>query len=141
MSPWNRADAVELAAAFAAGPVVLGIAWFGASGATVIADQIPWLNLAVLGALLPGIGAGRWVLRGHQAVRRRTDDLSAGWQPDPSAFRLAASTNGREQLMSNAAMTRYHRPVCPAAAGKAVVPDSRPAHEGAGRRPCEMCRP
>ena len=142
-SPWNRAATVELAAAFAVGAVVLGVAWFGASGATVIADQIPWLNLAVLGAVLPGIAAGRWVLRGHQAVRRRTDDLSGGFwisglgdvlQPVPTA-------NGREGFVSHPAMTRYHRSGCLAAAGKAVALESRAVHERAGRTPCEMCRP
>jgi hypothetical protein len=138
-SPWNRADTVELAGAFAVGTIVLSIAWFGASGATVIADQIAWLNLAVLGAVVPGMAAGRWVLRGHQAFRRRTDGLSGGYRV--SSPQVAPESNGREAFVSHPAMTRYHRSGCLAAAGKAVALESRAVHERAGRIPCEMCRP
>jgi hypothetical protein len=141
-SAWNRTDAVRLAAGFVAGALLLGAAWFGSSGETAVADQILWLNLGVLGVFLSGMAAGRWVLRGHQAVCRRAGDFSAWSEPrlGPGAHQMGAA-NGREEFASGPALTRYHRPTCLVAAGKALSLDSRTAHERAGRRPCEMCRP
>ena len=140
--PWTRRDAIRLAAGFVTGTVLLSIAWFGSSGQTAAADQMRWLNLGVLGAFLPGMAAGQWVLRGHQAVRQRAADhtlwLEIALGPDGPRD---AADSGPDRFVSAPAMTRYHRPGCLAAAGKPFTLDARAGHERAGRRPCEMCRP
>jgi len=122
--------------------MLLCIAWFGSSGQTTASDQIQWLNLGVLGAFLPGMAAGQWVLRGHQAVRHRAADHTLWLETALGPDRPRNATDaGQERFVSAPAMTRYHRPGCLAAAGKPCTLDARAAHERAGRRPCEMCRP
>ena len=98
--------------------------------------------LGVLGAFLPGMAAGQWVLRGHQAVRQRAADHTLWLEIalGPGGPRDAADS-GPDRFVSAPAMTRYHRPGCLAAAGKPFTLDARAGHERAGRRPCEMCRP
>jgi hypothetical protein len=125
------------------GFAALGAAWLGTAHLTRIEDQIPWLAVALLGLAL-ACGAPVWALTGQRravAIRLAevTDllELHAG-----RAGETAAGGVGRsDDLVASASMVRYHRPACPLAAGKRVVPATRSAHAAAGRQPCGVCEP
>jgi len=148
--PWRLGDLYLLLGLVGLGAVLIGIAGLGAQHKSALADGVPWVNLAVGGVILVGIGAALWVLAGMRAnseLRRLVlAELRSYTDPDAAAAapRLPVdSHNGSESgaevgtFVTARGMTRYHRPTCVLVAGKTVEHfDSVPAD----RRPCDICR-
>lgn len=139
-SPWRALD-VQLAVALAGAGALIALAgWWGTSHSAAVADQVPWSAVAVAGLLLAQLGTVWLVLAGRLALRRRHGGLAHRLA---LTGRVAAATKARARgvVVASAAMTRYHRPDCAAAIGKAVEETPVEAQRRAGRRPCRLCNP
>lgn len=132
-----------------AGVLAVGVAWAQASNTVDVSAQIDWAAVGLAGvvavtlALLgPVLAARRGVA---DRVHRLTAALAASVGTDPvvtiDAEPTARAAAVAESLVASPSMARYHRASCPLTAGKPVRPESRQAHEGAGRQACGVCTP
>jgi hypothetical protein len=136
---WGRRDVVQVAVVSSVGVMLMAVAWYGSGDGRPLERQVPFLDLAVGGLLVAALGGGLFVLSGLRAVGARKAmvksraGLRAADRPAGDG-RLAAGA-----LVAGAAMTRYHRPDCRLATGKAVTAATRAEHERAARQPCGVC--
>lgn len=132
---WTAADRRLLAVRLGAGAAVVTAAWFFAAGKADPADQIFFAGLAVLGALLGMYGVFAWVARGRRRVGERARFL-LGVAP---AVNVAVASAGT--LVAGGSRAWYHRADCVLAVSRGWPAAARSAHEAAGRRPCQACKP
>ncbi len=124
--------------------VVIAAAW-AAGGRGSVQGQIPWLNVAVLAAVVSAVANGLWIVSARRAfgARRRLVlgalDVTVhdGLDANPSP----AGTPGEESPVAVPGLQRYHRPGCPLVAGRTLVAATGPDHDAAGRVPCGWCTP
>jgi hypothetical protein len=138
---WRRADFAVLTGTVAAGLAFLAAGWWGVTGTRVFDDQVAAARLAAAGVLLALAGFVWLTIRGRRALGlrlRRVGDPDGGIVDLDAVNAVAGPRSG---FVAAADMTRYHRPDCPFAAGKAFTAASVADHEAAGRRPCGVCRP
>jgi hypothetical protein len=137
-APWARRDRVVVAAVCAVGFGLLAVSWLGVSGTTTFSQQVAWVNVGGAGLLAVVLGAALWVHRGRRLVGQRLGfDVSVRRpERDSGPTRLA---HAGDAFVSAAGMSRYHRPDCPAVAGKSVTSAGADAHRAEGRRPCGLC--
>lgn len=134
-SPWHWADAVKSAGLIAIGSILWFIGWFQVSDRAAMDDQIPPMNLAIVGILVVGFGQASWFLAGRRAVGARRCQL-LGAEAKPSPQRAVVTDDlfaGAERL--------YHRLDCAMLADRGWTPTVRAAQESAGRTPCGVCKP
>jgi hypothetical protein len=136
--PWAGRDRVVAAAVCAFGFGLLAVSWLGVSGTTTFSRQVAWVNVGGAGLLAVVLGAALWVHRGRRLVGQRLGfDVSVRRpERDSGPARLAQAG---DTFVSGAGMGRYHRPDCPAVAGKSVTSAGADAHRAEGRRPCGLC--
>lgn len=138
--PWVVPDLFRWFAMLGAAAVGLTVAWWQLSGTAQVNRLITWLNVAAAAVVVSGLGNMTWLLQGRRAVAARRRQLLP---PPPATTPLgsAADTGPEEGGLRVAvpATTRYHRPGCPAVAGKPVERMPLDEHERAGRRPCGLC--
>lgn len=158
--PWKTGDVVALSLLVGLGLVLLIVSWWGTSGTTEFAAHLGWLAVGAGGVVVSALGMGLWLFVGRQRVAVRYGVLAAGARQYAVAAEgasLEASRGGGEadqresrckapslddaRPVANAQMSRYHRPGCLLVKGKQVRAQERETHEGAGRRPCEVCLP
>jgi hypothetical protein len=156
-SRWRGANLTAIlgTSAVVAGALLLVGGWYGVSGESVVAYQLPYIASATVpGAALVIVGAVLLapVLRGdatrHDSLDRLVelltepvpDDVAAGAAPTPAATRAGVATDGR--LYAVPAGHHYHRAGCALVVGK---PDAAPLDAAtlADRdlQPCPVCRP
>jgi hypothetical protein len=155
--PGGRAVNWALRLLVVAGLVCITVAWSQASNTVQVSDQVDWAPLGLAGVALVTVALLGSVLVARQAVAIRLSHLAPSIA-GPEAWALAAAPVaavamaespvgpapagvGFEPLVAGPSMARYHRDSCPLTAGKPVRPDSRSAHERAGRRACGVCAP
>ncbi len=143
--PGGRVVAWALRLLVLAGIVAIAIGWAQASNTVEVSSQVEWAPVGLAGAAVVAAGLLGSVLVARQAVAVRLGHLTpymAEPQVDPVPLTTAAVTAGvAEPLVAAGSMARFHRASCPLTAGKPVRPESRQAHEQAGRRPCGVCAP
>ncbi|MDQ1568352.1 MAG: hypothetical protein QOF96_3232 [Actinomycetota bacterium] len=155
--PGGRAVIWALRLLVAGGVVAIAVAWSEASNTVRVSDQVDWAPLGLAGVALVTVSLLGSVLVARQAVAIRLSHLAPSIA-GPEAWALATAPAaavgmaesrigaapagvGGEPLVAGASMARYHRASCPLTAGKPVRPESRSAHERAGRRACGVCAP
>lgn len=140
--PWSISDARSALVPIVLGFVLLGWAWFDASGTGKLADQTRSVVFALLGASAVVAGAGAWLAAGRRAVRARRLAVIGVLEEQ----RLLAPLRGTvetdaEGLVTVKGTSRYHRPDCLLVRDKSVQA-FKPGSRAAGKRqPCPMCRP
>lgn len=133
-SPWRGADAVKAAGLIALGAILWAIGWYEVSDRAAMADQIPPMNLAVVGVLIIGAGQASWFLAGRRAVGlRRRALLGAEAKPGVTAKVSPDLFAGTERF--------FHRLDCAMVSDRAWTPTPRAAHEAQGRTACGVCAP
>jgi hypothetical protein len=139
-SPWAVGWLLALIATTGLGLAAIVTAWYGASGRGVFADQVPWLNHAVGGAIVAGLGNCAWLLRGRRSVGelRRSLLVAAPVADDVSApsfsVEVAPAPAVSAAWVQAKGMRKVHRPSCPMVVGKTV----RKADISAGDA-CAIC--
>jgi hypothetical protein len=138
--PWPRAHRCRVVVFNAVGLGLIVSGWYRGGGTGDVPTQLAWLNVALAGVVIAGIGDMLWLLRGRREVilarsmflpyrddRRRSEPVT---------------TNGHEApLVSGPRMTLYHRSDCILMQGKEPHMASRVRHESAGLGRCEVCEP
>jgi hypothetical protein len=111
------------------------------SASSHVDEQVSWSALSLIGAVLVCAAAGLAATSGERVFLLHLHRLAAAVEVHGprSATGFASAVASGDSLVAAPTMSRYHRPGCPLAAGKATAPDSRAAHERAGRRPCGVC--
>lgn len=132
---WSRRDAGRLGVLLAVGALLLVLAWAGASGRDDAGDQVVFVTLGLLGALVGWGGTAAWVLRARRQISARRAHLLGDAPPKPhggaASPTLVAGTDGKW----------FHRSDCPLVTNRGWAPSSRSDHIKAGRAACPGCRP
>jgi hypothetical protein len=147
-APANRRVVVGAAVVDILALAIIAVAWWKASAAVRMADELPWLAVAIAAVGVAGAGHGAVLLQLRAAIARQRRRLEAGrWTGHPAgvaetAPRHPAARDGvPPTLVAAPAMRRYHRSDCRLAAGKTVRTASAEEHQRAGRTACAVCRP
>lgn len=132
---WSRRDAGKLGALLAVGGILVVLSWFFAAGRPDAGDQLVFVSLALLGALVGMAGVLRWVVRGRRIISARRGLLLGTAPAAPTeaarAVELVAGPRGKW----------FHRADCLLVDGRNWAASPRAAHEKAGRKACPGCRP
>jgi len=137
---WRDTDVVMVAVTTVLGFSGIAGAWFGADGASSLAQQAMWLNVAVAAFAVSGVGLCLWLMRGRRAVGERRAGLVSldpvDDEPPAAPARVRRGGTGELTLVRATGMRRVHDPSCPLVEGKHV----EPATLGDGE-PCAVCEP
>lgn len=140
--------------AVVAGVLLLVAGWYGVSGESVVAYQLPWIASATVpGAalLIVGVVLLAPVLRGdatrHDSLDRLVEllteavpDADTATTGGPAADATATADGG--QLLAVPDGHHYHRPGCTLVLGKPeAAPVDAAAITGRGLQACPVCRP
>ena len=125
-----------------AGLVAIAVGWAQASNSVVVSSQVDWAPVGLAGAAAVAGGLLASVLVARQAVAIRLGHLAPYIAETPvGPVQAPVVVTSAEVLVAAGSMARFHRASCPLTTGKPVRPESRQAHEQAGRRPCGVCAP
>lgn len=135
-SPWPVGWLVSLLASTLLGLAAILTGWYGASGEGLLAEQVPWLNLAVAGGVIAGLGNSAWLLRGRRSVGelRRALLLAQPAVAPAAPLEVEAMPLLMADWVQADGMRKVHRPDCPMVAGKPVLPV-----DPAGGAQCAIC--
>ena len=138
--PWSAEHLARLFVSQLTAFTVIMVAWYQTSGTGLVQRQLAWLGVSVVGLLVAGAGNALWLLRGLRRIQL-TQRAVLPATTRPRFEPLPRESGTVPLLVSGAALTRYHLAGCALVAGKETFDASRPRHESAERRPCEVCRP
>lgn len=134
----------------AAGAIALFVGWFGVSGESLTAKQLPYLVSAGLTGVALFIMAGVFLatddVRRQFAriteLERKVDDLYSLFVDDLAANGRTLPRRAAGSMVALPAGSSYHRPDCGLVAGKDGATDVTAADISArGLRPCRVCDP
>ena len=132
---WSRRDAGMLGTLLAVGGVLVVASWFFAAGRADAGDQLVFVSLALIGALVGMAAVVGWIVRGRRALSARRGRLLGTAPPARAdaarAVDLVAGPGGRW----------FHRSDCLLVDGRGWSASPRREHESAGRLACPGCRP
>jgi hypothetical protein len=132
---WSRRDATVLGVVLAIGAVLVVAGWFFAAGRADAGDQLVFVSLALIGALVGSAAVIGWIVRGRRLISARRG-LLLGSPPPPKADTARAL-----ELVAASTGKWFHRADCLLALGRDWSPAPRAEHESAGRQSCPGCRP
>ena len=108
---------------------------------TVYDDQVPGINLAIVGVVLANAAGVLLLLAGRRSVTaRRVAVLGAVPTTEDPGVAITAPASS-VQLVGGEGLTHFHRADCAMAAGRDWPVLDRAAHERAGRTACGVCTP
>jgi len=132
---WSRRDAATLTTLLAVGGILVAASWFFAAGRADAGDQLVFVTLALLGAVVGMAAVVGWTVHGRRTISARRGLLLGTAPPAPvdaaTAVDLVAVPNGRW----------FHRADCLLVDGRDWRAAPRAEHESAGRLACPGCRP
>ena len=132
---WSRRDAALLSGLLAVGGVLVLAGWFFAAGRPDAGDQLVYVTLALIGALVGLASVVGWVVRGRRAISTRRALLLG--TPPPARADAAMAV----ELVAGPAGRWFHRADCLLVDGRGWSASPRNVHEAAGRAACPGCRP
>ncbi|MBA3745360.1 hypothetical protein [Sporichthya sp.] len=108
---------------------------------TVYDDQVPGINLAIVGVVLANAAGVLLLLAGRRSVTtRRVAVLGAVPVAQEKVATITAPASSAH-LVGGEGLTHFHRADCAMAAGREWPELDRSAHERAGRTACGVCKP
>ncbi len=132
---FTTADRLGVGVLLAVGAVVIALSWFFAAGRPDAGDQLIFVSLSLVGALLGMSATAGLLLRGRQAVGTRTALLLGTAPSAPPDVPLAI------ELVAGPGAKWYHRSDCRLVEGRRWPAAPLSAHQAAGRKACPACRP
>jgi hypothetical protein len=142
--PWNVGDILRAIGLATLGLAALVAATIKSSGEHALADQVVWLNLAVGGVLLCGVGVAVFLLNGRRAIGVGRQALALRLDVGDPVVRpsvLAPIVTGSGDLVAAPGTTHFHHDGCLLIRGKSVQRASVEEHRAGGRTACPMCAP
>jgi hypothetical protein len=130
------------------GALALFLGWYGVSGQSLTAKQLPYLvsggltgiGLVVIAAVFLATDDVRRQLGRLDEIERKVDDLYALLVAAPATEPAATTTTDGYVALPTG--TSYHRPTCALVAGKAnAVAVDDTAISSRGLKPCRVCDP
>ncbi|WP_019877541.1 hypothetical protein [Sporichthya polymorpha] len=132
--------------------VYAGIAGLGAvlfvvgtslvSSETLYDDQVPGINLAIVGVVLANAAGALLLLAGRRAVlARRVRVLGAVPKVVEEVEVVTVVPAASGSLIAGEGLVHFHRADCVMASGRDWPAVDRSVHEGAGRIACGVCKP
>jgi len=104
-------------------------------------DQVPGINLAIVGVVLGNAAGVLLLLAGRRSVTaRRVSVLGAVPKTQEAVVAISAPASS-SVLIGGEGLTHYHRADCAMAAGRDWPELDRAVHERAGRIACGVCKP
>jgi hypothetical protein len=144
---WSSEQVVRTLVATVAGLLMILASAFEANRTTQLSEGLAWLNLGIAGLVVASVGNATWLLAGRESVSfaraaliPNADSVIAVVAP-LLADRTVSAPSDTDRFVGGDGLARYHRPGCPFVAGRSNGAATRHAHEAAGHRPCEICRP
>ncbi|MFN2539476.1 MAG: hypothetical protein ABR549_15175 [Mycobacteriales bacterium] len=124
------------------GVLLLVLGWYGVSGESLTAKQLPYLLSGGLGGIALVVLAG--ALLTTQDVRRQLDRLDRVEQRVSTLYdllveELVPAALDAADVVHVAGGSTYHRPTCPLVAGKDTAPLA--AADRLALVPCDVCQP
>ena len=132
---WSRRDEAVLGVLLAVGAVLVMVGWFFAAGRADAGDQLVFVSLALVGALVGLAAVVGWVVHGRRMISARRGLLLGS--PPPAQAEGARAV----ELVAAATGKWFHRADCLLAHGRDWSVAPRAEHESAGRLACPGCRP
>jgi len=132
---WSRRDEVALGVLLAVGGVLVLAGWFFSAGRADAGDQIVFVSVALVGALVGLAAVVGWVVHGRRMISARRG-LLLGSPPPPEAVGALAT-----DLVAAPTGKWFHRADCLLAHGRDWSAAPRAEHESASRLACPGCRP
>ncbi len=108
---------------------------------TTYEDQVPGINLAIVGVVLANAAGGLLLLAGRRSVTGRRVAVLGAVPALRKKGVIVGSAANSGLLVGGDGRAHFHREDCAMAAGRAWPALDRAAHENDGRRPCGVCRP
>jgi hypothetical protein len=140
------------------GLIALAACWYGISGQANYDDQVPWLVGAVGALAVSAFGIVGWLLAGIREVHREMNDVLTEIRTDRLGHELPTTTDSFDvaypvahaggavagpvdtaTYVTNASMTRAHRPDCQHVEGRAVETIDAAEIERRGLTYCGVC--
>jgi hypothetical protein len=103
-------------------------------------DQVPGMNLAIVGVVLVNAAGALLLLAGRRSVTTRRVSVLGSVPAARQAVILTAPA-GSDRLVGGQGLIHFHRADCAMAAGRNWPELDRAAHERAGRTACGVCKP
>ena len=111
------------------------------SNETIYDDQVPGINLAIVGVVVANAAGVLLLLAGRRSVTaRRVAVLGAVPKGQEQVVAITAPASS-VVLVGGEGLTHFHRADCAMAAGRDWPTLERAAHERAGRTACGVCKP
>jgi hypothetical protein len=108
--------------------------WVVLSGHARLTQQIPGINVAIIGFVVFGYAQAAWLLKANRRIEDRSSELLRN-----PADRAEARSDS--QPVAVAGLSYYHRPSCPFVADRAATARRWEDHVAAGLLPCPGCQP
>ena len=132
---FTSADRLRVGILQAVGAVIIVLSWFFAAGRPDAGDQLVFVSLSLVGALLGMAATAGLLLRGRRAVGARTALLLGAAPAAPPDAPLAT------ELVAGPGAKWYHRSDCLLVEGRHWPAAPLSAHQTAGRKACPGCKP
>lgn len=140
--PWAPQMFAFTGAVVGVGLVLFVLGYSRVSSEVTYDDQVPGINLAILGVVLANAAGASLLLAGRRAVSaRRVAVLGPLPQVARRNAEKATATAAADVLVGADDLRHFHRESCALAADRDWTARSRSEHERAGRTPCGVCLP
>jgi hypothetical protein len=108
---------------------------------TVYDDQVPGINLAIVGVVVANAAGVLLLLAGRRSVAARRVAVLGAVPAVPERGLSITAPASSVQLVGGEGLTHYHRADCTMAAGRNWPELDRAGHVRAGRIACGVCKP
>ena len=132
---FTSADKLRVGGLLAVGAVIIALSWFFAAGRPDAGDQLVFVSLSLVGALLGMSATAGLLLRGRRLVGARTGLLLGTGPAGPTDTVLSA------EIVAGPDAKWFHRSDCLLVEGRQWPAAPLSAHLAAGRKACPACKP
>ncbi|MGQ0631369.1 MAG: hypothetical protein ACT4P1_10020 [Sporichthyaceae bacterium] len=140
-SPWTTQLYVLYAVLAGIGLILFVIGTVIVNDETVYDDQVPAINIAIVGTVLTCAAGISLLVAGRRTLTARRVAVLGIVPAMRASVAVVSGPAASAVLIGGEGLTHFHRADCPMAAGRDWKAASAADHERAGRKPCGVCSP